>query len=131
MELESIRARIRKKREEAGHTQSYMAGKLGISTNSYRGIESGKTSIVNRNVVEIAEVLDISLESLMFDLGSREEYENKLAIQEEVYRKKLESATVQFEIEIRELKERAEELKFSLRSKDAIIGVLKEKIPKY
>ena len=131
MEIESIRIRIRKKREEAGYTQSYMAGRLCISTNSYRGIESGKTLIINKNVIEIAEVLNISLESLMFDSDSKEKYEDRLALQEKEYQKKIESITTQFEIETRELNEQIEELKFSLRSKNAIIGVLKEKIPKY
>ena len=65
----SIKANIRKIRKERKKTQEEMADMLSISLNAYRDLERGSTSIMNSNVIRIAELLDTSTEEIV--LGYR------------------------------------------------------------
>lgn len=40
---------------------------LDISTNSYRKMEKGRTSLINDRLWDIARILEVSLEELMLD----------------------------------------------------------------
>ena len=57
----SIKANIRKIRKERKKTQEEMADMLSISLNAYRDLERGSTSIMNSNVIRIAELLGFRL----------------------------------------------------------------------
>ena len=65
----SIKDNIRKIRKAHKLTQEEVALQLGISITAYRDLEKGNTSILNGNVVKIAELLDTPTEELV--LGYR------------------------------------------------------------
>ena len=50
-------ANIRRRRDELGYSQDYMAHKLHISQNAYSKIETGRAKLNVRRLFEIAEVL--------------------------------------------------------------------------
>ena len=69
MDNTSIKENIRKIRKQRKMTQEDMAHLLGISVTAYRDLEKGNTSIMNANVLKIAELLETSTEELV--LGYR------------------------------------------------------------
>ena len=69
MDNTSIKNNIRKIRKARKFTQEEMAHKLGISVTAYRDFEKGGTSIVNSNVMKLADLLDTSTEEIV--LGYR------------------------------------------------------------
>jgi len=131
MNMESIRDRIKIKRKVLGYTQEYMANKLNISVNAYGELESGGTKIINPRVIEIAEILNESLEYIIFGVGRDGDCEEKLKSMEEEFLKKTEQIHTLYQIKIKELEGTNEELKVALKTKEGIIGVLKEKLPSY
>ncbi|MBR5103850.1 MAG: helix-turn-helix transcriptional regulator [Bacteroidales bacterium] len=69
MDNTSIKENIRKIRKERKMTQEEMADMLGISITAYRDLERGGTSIMNGNVLRLAELLNTSTEEIV--LGYR------------------------------------------------------------
>lgn len=65
MDNTTIKDNIRKIRKERKLTQEEMAHKLDISLTAYRDLEKGNTSIVNANVMKIADLLGTSTEELV------------------------------------------------------------------
>ena len=69
MDNSSIKDNIRKVRKARKLTQEELADKLDISLTAYRDLEKGSTTIVNSNVIRLAELLGTSTEELV--LGYR------------------------------------------------------------
>ena len=65
MDNTSIKENIRRIRKERRMTQEEMADMLGISITAYRDLERGSTSIMNGNVLRLAELLDTSTEEIV------------------------------------------------------------------
>ena len=65
----SIKNNIRRIRKDRKITQEEMAHRLGISVTAYRDFEKGDTSIVNGNVMKLADLLETSTEEIV--LGYR------------------------------------------------------------
>lgn len=61
----SIAARIRIQRMIKGYSQEYMASRMGISQNAYSKLERGETELTVRRFYEIAEILEIPIDSLL------------------------------------------------------------------
>ncbi len=60
--------KIRKKREEKGYSQDYMAIQLGISQKTYGRLENGQTKLGLERLAEIAKILEVDpLELISFD----------------------------------------------------------------
>ncbi len=131
MKCEQIRDRIKKARRAQGYTQEYMAESLKISTNSYREIESGTTTLINPRLYKIAEILDISLESLIFDHFTQDKYIETLKKIEKECRIKVKNITMSHKIEIAEKEGQITILKAHLETKERIIGVLNEREEEY
>ena len=66
-----IGSRLKQARKEKILKQKDMAKKLGISRAGYSRIESGYVEITTKNLMKIAEILDISLDWLL--LGKEED----------------------------------------------------------
>ncbi|AOM75953.1 helix-turn-helix domain-containing protein [Pedobacter steynii] len=60
-----IAAKIRVQRMIKGYSQEYMAFRLDISQNAYSKLERGETKLTVRRFYEIAEILEISIDSLL------------------------------------------------------------------
>ena len=131
MDIDFIRNRIRDRRKALGYTQEYMANRLDISVNAYGELESGDTKIINPRVIKIAEILDESLEYILFGVSSEDDHREKIRLLEEEHRRMIDNIETQHQIKIKELEGANEELRVALKTKEGIIGVLKEKLPKY
>ena len=59
--INSITNKIRLRRETMNYTQTYVAGKLGISQNAYSKIESGQTSFYVKRLYEIVNILEANI----------------------------------------------------------------------
>ncbi len=64
-EVRTIGARIKRLREGRNYTQEYMAGKLGISQNTYSKIETGSIKLTTDRLKDIAAVLEVSVENIL------------------------------------------------------------------
>ncbi|MFA6770365.1 MAG: helix-turn-helix transcriptional regulator [Bacteroidales bacterium] len=131
MECKQIRERIRRARRVKGYTQEYMAESLGISTNSYREIESGKTTLINPRLCKIAELLGLPMESLIFERVTKEEYLDKIKNLEKEQRVKIKNLTSKYKIGLFEKDEQITVLKAKLETKEKIIGVLNDNDAEY
>ena len=68
----SIKNKIKSIRELKNYTQEYMADQLGVTQAGYSKIEKGKTILSYVKLVEIARILEVSVEDIIsFD---RERY---------------------------------------------------------
>jgi transcriptional regulator with XRE-family HTH domain len=61
----AVAANIRKIRELRNYTQDYLAAKLEISQNAYSKIELGYSNITLSRLVNIAEILEVDIVSLI------------------------------------------------------------------
>jgi len=108
-----------------------MAESLKISTNSYREIESGNTTLINPRLQVIAQILNLSMESLIFGHIPKEESLETIKRLEKDYRNQIRTLITNHKIEIAEKEGEINILKTSLQTKDRIIGVLNEKDEDY
>ncbi len=131
MENNLIKLKIQKERRNRGFTQESMAQALGISTNSYCQIESGKTLLVSTRVFEIANILNLSPEELLLGSTSSIENDSRIAELEKNYRERIIQIETETKISIVELEAEIQRLKAALESKESIIGVLKESLNRY
>lgn len=60
-----VAANIRKIREYRNYTQDYLAAKLQISQNAYSKIELGYSNITLSRLVNIGEILEVDLVTLI------------------------------------------------------------------
>ncbi len=63
--MSTVGERIKKRRTELGWTQDQLAHKAGISKSFLSDLENGKRSVSADNLLDIARVLNLSLDYLM------------------------------------------------------------------
>ncbi|WP_394776097.1 helix-turn-helix transcriptional regulator [Flavobacterium sp.] len=61
----SIKNKIKSIRELKNYTQEYMADQLGVTQAGYSKIEKGKTMLSYIKLVEIARILEVSVEDVI------------------------------------------------------------------
>lgn len=61
----SIKNKIKSIRELKNYTQKYMADQLGVTQAGYSKIEKGKTILSYVKLVEIARILEVSVEDII------------------------------------------------------------------
>ena len=121
MDNYSIKENISRRRKELGLSQSEVAEKIGVSRNSYRSIEKGKTRLVSEFVEPLADVLD--MEELLFGSRTYSTSEGmKLIDPAREYASLLDSK----EQTIRSLKESIESKDEIIRYQDEMIKMLKK-----
>ncbi len=78
--LNTIGKRIQKARREKGYTQEYVAEKIEKSIDTYRGIENGRSVGSVESLINICNILDITLDYIFSDLLNKknEILDNKL-----------------------------------------------------
>lgn len=124
MDNSTIKDNIRKKRKASRLTQEEMAHRLDMSLTAYRDLEKGSTSIVNANVMKIARLLDTSAEELVLGYrpvqthgrileDMRSEYGGRISIMER---------------RIADLEKLVESLEETIKTKNEIIAMLKNKL---
>lgn len=78
--LKSIGIRIQQARKNKGYTQEYVAEKIEKSVDTYRGIENGRSIGSLESLLNICNVLEITLDYIFTDLLDKkiEILDNKL-----------------------------------------------------
>lgn len=131
MECEQIRERIKRVRRAKNYSQKFMAESLQMSSNSYREIETGTTKLINSRLYKIAEILDLSMENLIFGYVTQDEYVQAIKKLEREHTIKIENLIVDHKIEIAKLEGKVTELQGKIDTREKIIGVLQEKRTNY
>lgn len=121
MDNSSIKDNIRKVRKSRKLTQEEMAHKLDISLTAYRDLEKGSTSIMNSNIMKMAEILDTSTEELV--LGYRP-VQSPGRLLEDIHTEYGGKITI-MERRIADLEKLVESLQETIRTKNEIITMLK------
>lgn len=126
MDNSTIKDNIRRMRKANRLTQEDMAHKLDISLTAYRDLEKGSTNLVNANVIKIAELLETSTEELV--LGYRPvQTPGKLL---EDMRSEYGGRISTMERRIADLEKLVDSLEETIRTKNEIITMLKNKLAK-
>ncbi len=66
--MKEIRERIRTLRKVKGYSQLYMSQQLHISQRAYSSLENGHTKISLIRAVQIAKILEVSMDALTKDI---------------------------------------------------------------
>lgn len=131
MKCKQIRERIKQARRANDYTQEQMAGFLEMSTNSYRELESGSTTLINPRLQMIAQILNLSMENLIFGHITQEDNQETIERLEKEHKTQIRALITNHKIEIAEKEGEINILKTSLETKERIIGVLNEKNEDY
>ena len=124
MDNTSIKQNIRNVRKSRNFTQEEMAFRMGISLTAYRDLEKGETSIVNTNLLKVADLLDTTTEELVLgyrpvqmtgpDLEDiKEEYSGRVSVLEK---------------RIHDLEKLVGSLEETISTKNEIISMLKKSL---
>lgn len=124
MDNTSIKQNIRNIRKSRKLTQEEMAYRMGISLTAYRDLEKGETSIVNANLLKVAELLETSSEELV--LGYRPIQMEGPGL-EDVREEYLERMTI-LEKRISDLEKLIGSLEETISTKNEIITMLKKSL---
>lgn len=131
MENRLIKLKIQNLRKMMGYTQESMAGKIGMSTNSYSQIERGKTVLVSKRLFDIAKALNTTPEELILGYVPKEDLTDKIAEIESTYKEIIAKTESENKIARVELEAEIQRLRATIESKESIIGVLKESLNRY
>lgn len=82
--MNNVGSRIKKIREEKGITQEFMAYELDISQSNYGRLEKDDRRLNIPKIQKIAEVLDISIASLIEEKSGVKDENNEILIQKDI-----------------------------------------------
>ena len=122
MDNTSIKNNIRNKRKELKFTQEEIAHQLGISLTAYRDFEKGGTSIVNGNVMKLADLLNTTTEELVLGYRPSREFGTML----EDVRNKYGSQISTLEKRVLDLEKLVYSLEETIATKNEIITMLRK-----
>lgn len=122
MDDSSIKENIRKLRLERKISQLELANQLGISANAYGALERGRTSIVNANVIKLAELLETSTEELVLGYRPIQMPGKKLEEMQAQYSERIDA----LEKEVEYLRKLVKSLEETISTKTQIIEMLQK-----
>jgi len=122
MDNTSIKTNIRNKRKEKNFTQEEMAHRLGISLTAYRDFEKGGTSIVNGNIMKLADILETTTEELV--LGYRPSKDHAVVLED--VRTEYGSRISNLEEKVEYLEKLVSSLEETIATKNEIITLLRK-----
>ena len=122
MDNTSIKNNIRNKRKERKFTQEEVANRLGISLTAYRDIEKGGTSIVNGNLIRIADLLETTTEELVLGYKPSQGHDVLLEDVRNEYGNRIEI----LEKRVRDLEKLVRSLEETVDTKNEIITMLRK-----
>ena len=126
MDNSTIKDNIRRMRKANRLTQEDMAHKLHISLTAYRDLEKGSTNLVNANVIKIAELLETSTEELVLGYHPVQAPGKLLEEMRSEYGGRIST----MERRIADLEKLVDSLEETIRTKNEIITMLKNKLAK-
>lgn len=130
----SIKEHILRRRVESGFSQKEMAEKLGMDRTTYRGLEKGRTKLINSRIKDIADHLDITTEEIVLGYTPepdsikafedyKADYNNRLKSMKENYENIIAAKSKELEVLKTLVHEQAERIK----DKDEMIALLKQR----
>lgn len=122
MDNDAIKSNIYNFRKRHRLTQAEIAGLIGISVTAYRELERGGTSIINPNIVKMADVLETTPEELVFGYGAAEQGSDTLEDIQAQYGSRMRN----LEDQIENLEKLVVSLEEIIASKNEIISMLKK-----
>lgn len=122
MDNTSIKNNIYNIRKSRKMTQEEVANLLEISVTAYRELERGNTSIVNPNIVKLADAMDISTEELVLGYYPTQAQDISVEDVREEYGSKVDI----LERRIAQLEKLVDSLEETIASKNEIIAMLKK-----
>lgn len=122
MDNSSIKNNIHRFRKKHKYTQEEIANMIGISVTAYRELERGGTSIVNPNIVRMAEMLDTTTEELVLGYRPSETGDNRLEEVQLEYGSKMKN----MEKRLESMEKLIHSLEETIASKNEIISMLKK-----
>ncbi len=122
MDNSTIKDNIRKIRKARKLTQEQMALSMDISLTAYRDLEKGRTSIVNDNLVKIADLLDTSTEELVLGYRPIQAEDRKIEEVQAEYGGQI----VVLRRRVADLEKLVESLEETIKTKNEIISMLKK-----
>lgn len=122
MDNTSIKNNIYNIRKSRKMTQEEVANLLEISVTAYRELERGNTSIINPNVVKLADAMDISTEELVLGYYPTQAQDISVEDVREEYGSKVDI----LERRIAQLEKLVDSLEETIASKNEIIAMLKK-----
>ncbi len=120
----TIKDNIRKIRKARRLTQEEMANMLDISLTAYRDLEKGNTSMVNSNIIRIAEILETSTEELVLGYHPVQAGGRKVEDVQAEYGGRIDV----MERRIADLEKLVKSLEETIRTKNEIITMLKKSL---
>lgn len=78
--IDIIGANLKKYRMERGYTQEELAEKASISASFYANLESCKKSMSVLNIRQLADSLEVNVDSLMYESSSSTRLESIIAL---------------------------------------------------
>ena len=124
MDNSSIKQNIRNKRKARKYTQEEMAYKMGMSLTAYRDLEKGDTSIVNTNLLKLAELLKTTSEELV--LGYRPSQMEGPGVED--IREEYTGRVTVLEQRVADLEKLVQSLEETIFTKNEIITMLKKSL---
>lgn len=118
----SIKDNIRRLRKERRLTQENMAYQLGISLTAYRDLERGSTSIMNENIVRLAELFRTSTEEIVLGYMPSQKADKTLEEMKDEYQGQVNI----LEKRIEYLEKLVRSLEETIETKNEIIRMLKK-----
>ncbi|MBQ3207039.1 MAG: helix-turn-helix transcriptional regulator [Bacteroidales bacterium] len=122
MDNSSIKDNIHNFRKKRKYTQEDVANMLGISVTAYRELERGNTSIVNPNIVRMAELLGTTTEELVLGYLPAESENSRLEEVQAEYGNRMENLNNK----VKNLEKLVNSLEETIASKNEIIVMLKK-----
>ncbi|MFA7116166.1 MAG: helix-turn-helix transcriptional regulator [Bacteroidales bacterium] len=128
MNNKSIKQTIKKLRLSKKLSQSEMAKMMNISQTSYNKLEKGDTSLISHRIYQISQVLGIPVQDIIIGSNNEEELNSKLNDLKQKMIKENNLKSKELKDLIYEKEETIENLKETIRDKNEIIGLLRDKI---
>ena len=85
MDEKTVKANLRKLRESRGYSQDDIAAMVGLSVQSYRRMESGKTLVVNKVIWQLATIYKVSVGELLLGSEGESDYSRSVSDYMEEY----------------------------------------------
>ncbi|MBO4466309.1 MAG: helix-turn-helix transcriptional regulator [Bacteroidales bacterium] len=105
MSNKKVKKNIAEVRNSMKLTQAEMAKKIGISRQAYINLESGKTSVINKQITKMAERCGLPEEKILFGY-SVEELSSNMLHESEAHKEQLNTVIKEKDDEIEALKEK-------------------------
>lgn len=125
MNNDSVKKNLESIRVSNNLSQEEMAVVLGVTRNTYRNIEKGKTKLISDTVMKVAEWADMTPEEVVLGYAPVEDRENVLRETRDRLNGRIKTLTDEYESKLERQRSEIELLKELIKEKENNIRTLK------